>query len=133
MTSPRCTAYRPATDGGRLTTRLVRVDPRTNAVVASVEVPSAPGVIGEGAGSIWVAGQGEGVVARVDPVANKVVATIPVFARPSAFASEGDAMWVSGYNESTIFRIDARTNERVGRKVSVGAGPTLMLPVQSVE
>jgi hypothetical protein len=55
-----------------------------------------------------------------------VVATIPLHARPSAIASDGESIWISGYNESTVFRIDPRTNGRVGRKVSVGAGPTLM-------
>jgi hypothetical protein len=110
---------------------LVRIDPRTDAVVATIALDGLSGYDDEvaiGAGAVWVAGvnltgpseeRGADLV-RVDPSSNSISAVLPV----SAFSvrAGADAVWVTspadGVNDSLhkpeewIAReIDPTTNE----------------------
>jgi hypothetical protein len=109
---------------------LVRVDPQTSEVVATIPLEGLSGYDDEiaiGAGAVWVAGvnltgpseeRGSDLL-RIDPVANSVSAVLPV----SAFsvAAGADAVWVTapadGVNDSlhkpetwVAREIDATTN-----------------------
>ncbi len=70
----------PVPSGRRTTLNdvLVRIDPVTGKVVASIPVGSAPAGVAVTEGSVWVADEHNGTVQRIDPATNKVVATIPV-------------------------------------------------------
>ena len=57
---------------------LLRIDPVTGKVLASIPVGSAPEGVAVTAGSVWVADEHDGAVTRIDPATNTVVATIPV-------------------------------------------------------
>jgi hypothetical protein len=117
--------------GGEWTGTLVRVDPRTNDVVA--EIPLGPQVAGYedeviiGAGSVWVLGirwiveedaeYGSDLI-RIDPVTNAVAARIPVGGFHMVMGV--DEVWVrfiadgvfDTYGEQTLWtRVDVRTNE----------------------
>ena len=66
--------------------QLHRIDPATNAVVATIGQPTedrnpelAPHVA-VGGGAVWVADARAGAVIRVDPATNRAVATIPIAA-----------------------------------------------------
>jgi dipeptidyl aminopeptidase/acylaminoacyl peptidase len=110
---------------------LVRIDPRTNGVVASIPLEGLSGYEDEvaiGAGAVWVAGvnltgpseeRGADLV-RIDPSTNSISAVLPV----SAFSvrAGADAVWVTspadGVNDSlhkpeewTAREIDPTTNE----------------------
>jgi virginiamycin B lyase len=103
--------------------RVVRIDPRTNAVVATISLP-ATGFTWMSAGfqSIWVA-IGEGgdqpkagdrlVVVRIDPQTNTVAATIRLGIapeRPAPLAVGEGAVWVTNFAASTVTKIDPATN-----------------------
>lgn len=107
------------------TTTVARIDPSSNAVTATIPLPSAPfsftwAAFGEG--SVWVSvgeggpepgAEGRLVVFRIDPGSNKVVATIPVGpapTRPAPLAVGEGAVWVTNFEESTVTRIDPATN-----------------------
>jgi virginiamycin B lyase len=89
-----------------------RIDPATNAVVASISTPTpfATG-IAAGHGAVWVPSRDNKVVYRIDPATNAVVATINM---PSLIGGLGvgpDAIWTSGFGDGKLYRIDPATNQ----------------------
>jgi streptogramin lyase len=111
---------------------LVRVDPKTNAVVATIPVGHGQGGIALGNGAVWVVNQVEGTVVRVDPQTNQVVATIPWEPEDNvtAITTSPGAVWLTDFINSTLIRIDPQTNQIVAKipntpgitGVSYGAG-----------
>jgi YVTN family beta-propeller protein len=102
--------------------RLVRVDLRTNQVVATIPMRQGDlfgggGSIAFGEGAVWVTSwvtSGEDVVYRVDPATNHVTASIPVPAGPLEVVVAAGTVWVThgaDPGEGFVTRIDARTNK----------------------
>jgi sugar lactone lactonase YvrE len=96
---------------------LLRIDLRTNRVVATIPTP----VTGEnasiafGEGAVWVtSGQANGVVYRVDPAANRVTAAIGVPGGAFGIVVAAGTVWVTQYlpepDPGIVARIDARSN-----------------------
>ena len=60
---------------------VIRIDPKTNKVVATIPVgpagTSGPNWLASGLGSIWVDIPNNSTVVRIDPVTNRIQATIP--------------------------------------------------------
>ena len=111
---------------------VLRIDPATNKVVATITVGSGAGGVAIGDGSVWVAnGQGN-TISRIDPATNKVVATIRVGGEVTSVAISSGAVWAADYGDSELVRIDPATNRVVANvpnligvdDVSVGAGST---------
>jgi ligand-binding sensor domain-containing protein len=106
-----------ATTAGR---QLLRIDPRTARVAASLPVP-ATAVAADSSG-VWAvcceAGARGGQLTRIDPTSNRVVATIRL---PSSTVDTGepggdiavteDAVWVSDPATATVWRINSRRNQ----------------------
>jgi YVTN family beta-propeller protein len=80
----------PATPG-----TVTRIDPRTNAVTATISVGRYSNSIAVGAGAVWVANRDDGTLSRIDPSTNRVVATIHVGGQPESVAVGGGAVWVA--------------------------------------
>jgi YVTN family beta-propeller protein len=59
----------------------------------------------------------------MDPRSNRPVARIRVGAGPAAVAVAGSTVWVANLDDGTVTRIDARTNQVVGKPLSVGGRP----------
>jgi YVTN family beta-propeller protein len=72
-----------------------RIDPSTNAVVATIPVGADPFGIAAGEGSVWVANRRGFTISRIDPDTNRVVASIPVGNRPQGVVAGGGTIWVS--------------------------------------
>ena len=127
------------TGGGEL----VRVDPRTNGIVARIPVSAVPpwtvggGGMGAGFGSVWVTGgtRSDALVQRIDPKQNKVEATIPL---------EGDVGYDVAVHESGVWamfagrdsftrvaRIDPSTNEVVATIVLENQWAHWIVPTES--
>jgi YVTN family beta-propeller protein len=99
---------------------LSRIDPATNAVVATVPIAPPlefvpPELLGErqaspdlaiDANSVWVNKPEEQAVVQVDPQTNTVVATIALEADPFSIAIDGSSLWVSLFSTSSVVRID---------------------------
>ena len=111
---------------------LVRIDPRTNTIVATIPVGHGEGGVALGEGAVWVANPQEGTVSRIDPQTDRVVATItlaPQHAVQALTVSPG-AVWVSQFEQDALVRIDPHANHVVATipnqpgitGVSFGAG-----------
>jgi hypothetical protein len=96
---------------------LLRIDPQTNRVVATIPTPltgeSASIAFGEGA--VWMtSGQANGVVYRVDPAANRVTEAIGVPGGAFGIVVAAGTVWVTQYlpepDPGIVARIDARSN-----------------------
>jgi streptogramin lyase len=92
-------------DGG-----LVRVDPKTNAVVATVKLPYDSSGAAAGFGAIWVSGAAKGVVYRIDPATNAVAATVKVRGTPRFIAAGEGGVWSLNQADGSISHIDARSS-----------------------
>jgi hypothetical protein len=110
--------------------RLVRVDPATNRVVAQVLLPGLPDAVGVGVSGVWVRAAA-GPVWRIDPISNRVVAevTIPhgLSGTQGSVLVGRDAVWVSDPASRTVVRIDPRSN-RVAGRAEVGGSPLAATP-----
>src|SRR6185312_6281684 len=79
------------------TGRLVRIDPRSNRVVARIRVARGICPIVVAAGSVWVASDMTNVLYRIDPRRLRIVARIPVANWPAHVAAAFGSVWVSAY------------------------------------
>jgi streptogramin lyase len=94
---------------------VVRYDPQTLEVRASIDVAPMVFMIAIGSDAVWVAGEADGgTVYRIDPATNSVVASIST---PNPFATGiavgHGAVWVPGRENKVVYRIDPATNEVV--------------------
>jgi DNA-binding beta-propeller fold protein YncE len=105
--------------------RLLRLDPRTNAVTGRVTLAGADWVTAA-SGSLWVS-QETNQVARVDPVSLKVLARVPVKRNPLGSAVVKGELWVPCIDSSVIVVVDTRT-AKVVRTIPGGASPIVVLP-----
>ena len=92
---------------------VVAVDAKTNRVVASIPVGSAPSALAAGEGAIWVGDARDGTVTRIDPSTRRAVRTIGI-AAPAIDISTGlGSVWVATGSFGTILRIDPQINRKV--------------------
>jgi YVTN family beta-propeller protein len=96
-------------DAGDLATgSVLRVDPASGSVLATIPGGRGAFDIAYGLGAVWVPNAFDDTVQRIDPATNQVVATIAVpFA--SGVAVDATAVWVVSGN-GVVSRIDPLTN-----------------------
>ncbi|HKB28386.1 MAG TPA: hypothetical protein VKC59_05140 [Candidatus Limnocylindrales bacterium] len=92
------------------TGRVVRLDPSSLTVVATVAVGQAPkGIVVDSTG-VWVALTRGGAVVRIDPSTNVIATSIPVGLAgpegPNWLASRAGALWVGVPNSQSVYEID---------------------------
>ncbi len=111
----------------RQTVRVDRRDPRTAAVLATIDVPQESVLSLAASGNfVWVAGGGDGgvpdtTVSKIDARTNRVVLTRTLDS-PCACASaaDADALWLGGNGSDYLLKIDAGTG-RVVAHVNLAA------------
>jgi YVTN family beta-propeller protein len=97
------------------------IDPRSNRLVASVQVGASPLELASGAGSVWVTDFEAHAVSRINPRTRTVVETIPLAAAPDGIVFGNRAVWIAGVN-GMIWRIDPQT-DTVVETIPAGTGP----------
>ncbi len=94
--------------------RLVRIDPETGKVVATLPLGGNPAGVATGAGAVWVVDASNDLLLRVDPVSNRIVARITVGRHPSSVAVGGavgqEAVWVTNELDDTVWKVDPASN-----------------------
>ncbi|MGH2765462.1 MAG: hypothetical protein ACRDKA_06075 [Actinomycetota bacterium] len=118
---------------------VVRVDPRTNEIVARIVVSGDPRDLGVGGGSVWVYALGQGgALHRIDPRTNELAASL---LQGRIYSDSGDSsppilaagfghVWigVGDGDPMEVARIDPRTNEIAGEPVRLGLDEALFQP-----
>jgi YVTN family beta-propeller protein len=103
---------------GTYKNEVYRIDPATNAVVATIKVPGSPTQLAAGEGSIWVdAPRNGGMIHRIDPATNAIIATIvtdPGIDNFGTITVGGGYVWAI-YRDALLLQIDPETNAIVGR------------------
>jgi YVTN family beta-propeller protein len=89
--------------------KVARIDPKTNAITATIPVGRVPVGIVADANGLWVANLKGDTVSRIDPKTNQVVATINVPKGPEFLASGAGAIWVTASGAGSVARIDPAT------------------------
>jgi YVTN family beta-propeller protein len=119
--------------------RVIRINPSTKQVVASIPTGRGPTAVALGEGSVWVSNSGDGTVSRIDPVGNKVTGVIPVGRGPVAIDFGEDAVWVANNLSNSVSRIDPATNKVVatipleGSPTSIAAGQGSVFVASALE
>jgi streptogramin lyase len=99
--------------GGRGITRsMARIDPHTNTLVTTLEVPQND-VILVGEGAVWAIARADSLLYRIDPESNEIVAKIPTGLGPIGLSFGDGYLWIGAEGESSLQRIDPRTNQVV--------------------
>jgi len=100
--------------------KVSRVDPATNAVIATIPVDPGTWYLAFGFESLWAVSSERSSVQRIDPATNTVVKATALGKEPGFLAVGEGAVWVQEQGDGTVARIDPVTGDVVGR-VKVGA------------
>lgn len=103
------TARQAGTNG-----HLIRLNPITGVVKATIPVGRDPGPVVAGDGFAWVANEADHTLSRIDANTTSVVSTIPVIERPIGIAIGRGAVWVASrgaplVSRPSVSRVDTRT------------------------
>jgi DNA-binding beta-propeller fold protein YncE len=99
-----CGGDTPGSDG-----RLLRINPATNRVAATIRLRGQPDTVGAGPSGVWVRSIG-GPIWHIDPATNRVTATVAVpgglgTARGGVLVGR-DGVWVSDPDRLTVWQLD---------------------------
>ena len=86
-----------------------RIDPKTNTVVATIEVGKQPSAIAISEGVAWVANFASHSVSRIDPRTNTIAATIKVGGSPHTIVARGTDVWAAD-RSGVVTRVDTKSN-----------------------
>jgi len=106
---------------------LLQVDPRTDRVVARIQVgPKGAGFgdVAAGLGAVWVSTGS--TVHRIDPRSHQVVARFHM-PSPSTLAVGFGSLWVGDFNGDAVVRVDPESNRPVAR-IHIEASPVTLVP-----
>ncbi len=101
--------------------KLWRVDPATNAVVATVELNLTIADLALGEGALWILTLEDDLVRRVDPATNGVSEVFRVGRIPEALAVADGSVWVTSVRDGTVTRYELATADV--ETIDVGGTP----------
>lgn len=102
---------------------VTRIDPRRNAIVASIHVQKFRlNGIALGGGLIWVSDVGSDQVWAIDVHKNEPVGTTRVGGQPLSVAYAAGSIWVANSGDGTVSRLDPATRHVVAT-IPVGGSP----------
>ncbi len=99
------------------------LDPESGELSSTIAMPSRPGAITSGNGSLWVTNPDVEMVTRIDQETKAVINTTRVGHAPAAIAAGEGAVWVVDSAGPTVSRVSPETNEVAGDPIGVGNGP----------
>ena len=92
-------------------------------VTAGLAMPSAPGSLAVGGGSVWATSPAGHTVYRIDPGTRAITQAIPVGAGAGGIAYDDGDVWVANALDGTVSRIDG-TAGQVVQTIGAGSEPT---------
>ncbi|WP_263378033.1 Vgb family protein [Granulicella paludicola] len=126
---------------------LIRIDPKTNTVAASVELPSGSQNPLFADGYIWITSFEHDNLLKLDPKTNAIVATIPVGPKPRFLTSGAGSIWTLNQGDGSVSRVEMKSGKPLatialgipgtGGEITFGAGsvwPTnIDFPVSQID
>jgi DNA-binding beta-propeller fold protein YncE len=100
---------------------IVRIDPRSDRVVATIPFPGQPFGLAFGPSGLWVTDWLNAALSVIDPGSNRVIATRAGIGAAGVLVTD-KAVWVSDSQADQLLRVDARSSEVVAR-IPVGRLP----------
>jgi hypothetical protein len=98
--------------------RVLRIDPATEQVVARGVVPSSSTTLAVGEGAVWV-GTSRARLLRIDPTANAVASTSSLGATPAGLAAGLGRLWALNVSEASSVSVIDPADGRVVDNVQV--------------
>ena len=99
---------------------VARIDPATNAVIATIPVAPETWYLAYGFDAIWAVSSEGKVLQRIDPATNKVTGTVALGDTPGFLAAGEGAVWVQEQGDGTVAKVDPAKLAVAGR-TKVGA------------
>ncbi len=99
---------------------LIRVDARTNQIIATIKVGDPklprtdgydPNAVAFTDGAVWVTQRATNSIAKIDPATNTLVESIKLPNIPYALAADGDTLWISSFEGNVVMRLDLDTRK----------------------
>jgi streptogramin lyase len=104
---------------------VIRIDPITDRVIATIPDKGVCGALVASAGAVWVAGGGgpgcRPGITRIDPITNAVTATLDAGGQTDSLALDGGTLWYGTSVSNFLGRIDAAGSAIVGQLKLPGA------------
>lgn len=94
---------------------VARIDPATNAVIATIPVDPATSYMAFGEGAAWAVSQQSATVQKIDPATNTVTARTALGKAPGFLAAGEGAVWVQEQGDGTVARVDPASGAVTGR------------------
>ena len=111
---------------------LVRINPKTNAISATIQLPSGSENPLFSDNFVWVSSFEHDQLLKVDPVSGTIVAIIPVGPKPRFLTAGSGSIWTLNQGDGTISRVGAKAGKVVatiscgipgsGGEITYGAG-----------
>ena len=112
---------------------VLRMDPKTERIVAQIKVGIVPFDMAATDHAVWVTGYGVDQLVRIDPKTNRVVARFTIPDGAGGIAASEQAVWLTSTVTGKLTRIDPATNQVVATIDITCPGPcyqgSLPLPV----
>jgi DNA-binding beta-propeller fold protein YncE len=99
---------------------VARIDPATNAVIATIPVAPETWYLAYGFDAVWAVSSDGKVLQKIDPASNTVVGTAALGDTPGFLAAGEGAVWVQEQGDGTVAKVDPETLAVAGR-TKVGA------------
>ncbi|MDP9234599.1 MAG: hypothetical protein M3P01_08620 [Actinomycetota bacterium] len=99
---------------------LVRIDPSTNKVTATIRIGGKPGPIVSSHGALWIGDSYAGRLTRIDPHRETVTARIRLPGGIYGLTAGFGSVWASGVDWQGFARIDPQSNKVTARRHADG-------------
>jgi DNA-binding beta-propeller fold protein YncE len=106
-------------------TAVLRVDPTTLKLTATVPLAFLPTTLAADAEGVWVLDPRDDAVVRIDPRTNRVVAKLKIGHSPGAVAAGAGSVWVANGGDGSVSRIDPRRGKVVAT-IKIGPNPSAL-------
>ncbi|MEM7687734.1 MAG: YncE family protein [Pseudomonadota bacterium] len=98
---------------------ITRIDPKTDAATAQIEVAAGTAFLAFGEGALWAVASESSTLQRIDPATNAVTGTVALGDTPGFLAAGEGAVWVQEQGDGTVAKVDPASLEVLAR-VAVG-------------
>jgi hypothetical protein len=111
---------------------LIRVNPKSNSVIATIPLPSSSDNPTFADGFVWVTSFGHDQLLKIDPASNTVVGSVAIGPKPRFLTVGAGSIWTLNQGDGTVSRVDIKSDRVVatiqcgipgpGGEITFGAG-----------